>query len=237
MTTDDDSARAEPTPIKRKRGNPYGWQRSGYYRPPRGGGPGGPAKGAGTGGPARAADALQHGATSTAVVSPVADALAADLVARRPDLAPHREAVAAWAAAEARCILLRHHEDRVGLLDEDGSPRGYTSLLVTAERAAERARQRLGLDPLSEAELAKARATASLSAVDLSLVLEAGREALEGTAVPATIEAAPTRGIEVDPEALEEIAAEALERRRAELAEQYGTTDHDNEEALDDDDD
>src|SRR5687767_10257374 len=108
----------------------------------------------------------RHGAHSGRAIDPIALDLAAGLVVERPDLDRFPEAVMAWARAEARCILLHEHQATHGLLDDDGEVRGGR-YVAQFERLAADLRARLGLDPRSEAELARARADATRSAVDL----------------------------------------------------------------------
>lgn len=132
-------------------------------------------------GPGNAAH-LKHGAASPRVYLPLAERLAAGLLDARPDLAPYPVAVARWAEWEARALLMRRHLAAVGDLDgtgPDAEPRkGPTKWLKECESAAERAAAVLGLDPRSEATLARERAAASLVAVDLEEIAERGREAL-----------------------------------------------------------
>lgn len=135
---------------------------------------------------------LGHGARSPRVYGTLATALAAGLMDDRPDLAVYPEAVAAWATAEAQAALMRRHLDEVGALDDDGQPRTpVLEWLNRTENAAMRHRATLGLDPMSEARLARERASASVlaSAVDLDALAERGRAALaarEASGLPAT---------------------------------------------------
>jgi len=122
--------------------------------------------------------ATRHGATSARKVDPVAAQLAGELVADRPDLERFPEAVAAWSRAEARCLLLESWFAEHGLLDADGKATASERLLASTERIAMQLRERLGLDPKSEAELANAQADAARSVVDLDALRERGREAL-----------------------------------------------------------
>lgn len=113
------------------------------------------------------------------VYGALAEVLAAGLAEERPDLAAYPEAVAAWATAEAQVALLRRHLGEVGPLDDDGQPRRASlEWLTKLESAAMRHRAVLGLDPRSEAALAKERAEAQVVAVDLTLLAERGRAAL-----------------------------------------------------------
>ena len=102
--------------------------------------------------------AEKHGAWSPRKVNP----LAQELVERIADLIPYlaedptyRPAVWAWARAEARVQLLAEHIDERGPLDADGKPWPALDQLQKAEGSAARARERLGLDPLSRAKLGR----------------------------------------------------------------------------------
>jgi hypothetical protein len=122
---------------------------------------------------------LRHGATHAATVEPVAAELVESLLERRPDLVAFPEAVAAWGRAEARCLLLESWFVEHGLLDAKGKPTASESLLSSNERLAMQLRERLGLDPKSEAELARGQAEAARSVVDLDALRERGRAALK----------------------------------------------------------
>lgn len=123
--------------------------------------------------------ALKSGHRSPRVYGHLAEMLAAGLVADRPDLAAYPEAVAAWATAEAQTALMRRNLDQQGTFGPDGEPRsGMLKWLHQYERAAAKYRAALGLDPRSEAALAKERAAAAGLAVDLHALAERGREAL-----------------------------------------------------------
>lgn len=148
----------------------------------------GPARGAGHGGAARGyswapfeagnAVSLRHGARSPRVYGTLAEELAAGMVHDRPDLAAYPEALAAWATAEAQAALLRRHLDDAGLFDGAGKVRGALDHLDRVERRADRMRQRLGLDPRAEADLAHALASAASVAVDLEAIADRGRAVL-----------------------------------------------------------
>lgn len=125
------------------------------------------------------AAAVRHGASTPRVYEPVAEALAAALVERHPEVAGFSFAVAAWARAEARAMILDRHAARAGLLDGDGNPQAFTTLMMRVEKAAADARATLGLDPRSQAVLAKDRAGAVVGA-DLAAVIEAGQRVLAG---------------------------------------------------------
>lgn len=151
---------------------------------PRVGGPasGMPASGAPTRPPwpANNFGAVVSGHRSPRVYGELARLLTEGLIADRPDLAAYPEAVAAWATAEAQAALLRRHLDNQGILDDNGNPRQkLIDSLRHVERQALRHREVLGLDPRSEASLARDRAAASVLAVDLQALAERGRQALD----------------------------------------------------------
>lgn len=141
-----------------------------------------PARGTGTRPPMQPGNLarLSHGARAPRVYGALAQRLAAGLLEDRPDLGSYPEAVAAWASAEAQAALMRRHLADVGPIDPDtGEPRpGALKWLVQFERLALAARVPLGLDPLSEAALARTRAEAATYVVDLDAIAERGRQAL-----------------------------------------------------------
>lgn len=124
---------------------------------------------------------LGHGAHSPRVYGELAQVLAAGLLEIRPDLQAYPVAVARWAEWEGRAQLLRKHLAVVGDIDAStGEVRpGLTKWLHRCENAAERAAALLGLDPISEARLAKERASAQLVAVDLAEIAARGRQILD----------------------------------------------------------
>ncbi|MGO1514066.1 hypothetical protein [Agrococcus casei] len=137
------------------------------------------------------AEHLGPGHRSPRVYSRVAAALVGGLVESRPDLAAHPEALASWADAEARAALLRYYLDEVGMIDEQTGETRETLLrnLDRFERRASDARQRLGLDPRSEAELALLRARAMREGqltpqIDLGQLAAQGRAVLDSAADP-----------------------------------------------------
>lgn len=107
--------------------------------------------------------AMKHGARSPRVVEPVAAALREQALKAAPYLADPRWTgeLEAWSRAEARVQILLAWEERVGgPLAEDGSPRSHLVELERAERRAQNARDRLGLNPASAARLASYLASA-----------------------------------------------------------------------------
>lgn len=150
-----------------------------------------PARGTGTRPPFAPGNTvnLRSGHRSPRVYGELARHLAAGLLEDRPDLAAYPEAVAAWSTLEAQATLLRRHVSEVGAIDPaTGEPRpGTLTWLTKLEKHAADHRTRLGLDPRSEAALARERAAASVLAVDLEGLAERGRAALEAqgaTAAP-----------------------------------------------------
>jgi hypothetical protein len=120
---------------------------------------------------------VRHGARSPRRIDPVAAELAAALLEDRPDLAAYPEAVMAWGRAEARCLIFEDYHARVGFLDDDGNVRGG-GRVAAFELQAARLRERLGLDPTSDAALSKARAEVVAAVADLEAVRERGRQVL-----------------------------------------------------------
>jgi hypothetical protein len=147
-----------------------------------------PAGGRGRGGPARGYSwepfpvgnevRLRHGARSERRVDPVAAELVEALLVDRPDLAAYPEAVWGWARAETRCLLFADWHAQVGYLDEAGNVRGGGHV-AAAENQAARLRERLGLDPVSDAALKKSQAEVLQLAADLEGIRERGRQVLE----------------------------------------------------------
>jgi hypothetical protein len=131
--------------------------------------------------------AVHSGHRTPRVYGVVAERLVAGLVEDRPDLGCYPEALAAWATAESQVALLRRHLSELGPLDEEGQPRkGILDWLVRLENLAGRHRSTLGLDPRSEAQLAKERAEAATLAVDLEALAERGRAAMARRSEPLT---------------------------------------------------
>jgi hypothetical protein len=99
----------------------------------------------------------KHGAYMSRRVDPVAK----DLVERVLDQVAYltdpsyEGAVWAWGRAEARVLVLSSWLDEHGPLDEDGVPRPALAALLQFERLASNHRTRLGLDPLSRAQLGR----------------------------------------------------------------------------------
>jgi len=98
---------------------------------------------------------MTHGAWSERSWRPVADQLAAELPAVAPWATDPSAAaaVAAWARAEARLRLVAAWLDEHGDLDENGTPRAATNLMAQLETTAAKARDSLGLTPMSLATL------------------------------------------------------------------------------------
>jgi hypothetical protein len=120
----------------------------------------------------------KHGARSPRKVEPLAAELVAGLLAARPDLEGYPEAVWAWGRAEARCVLLSEWIATRGLIDpETDQPMPGLKWLLSFENQAANFRAILGLDPASEARLAKERAEATRGAVGLERLRERGRAA------------------------------------------------------------
>ncbi len=122
---------------------------------------------------------VTHGATALRIVDPIADELMTGLLERRGDLVKFPEALHAWARAEARCLLLGNWVAEHGIVDSEGVPTASAKIIAQFERLANDLRQRLGLDPRSEAELASVQADAARSVVDIDALRARGRAAVE----------------------------------------------------------
>jgi len=120
---------------------------------------------------------LRHGARSDRFVEPLARAFLDVLVADRPDLLAYPEVLAAWATAEARCERLRTWQSRRGFINDAAGRVRAAHDTLAFEKQAQHLRERLGLDPLADAHLARARADAVLTQVDLESIRARGREA------------------------------------------------------------
>ena len=101
--------------------------------------------------------AKKHGAWSDKIVDPVARDLVEIVLGQVGYLADpsYEPAVWAWARAEARVLVLNAWLDENGTLDEQGVPRPALGALKDFERLAAASRARLGLDPLSRAQLGR----------------------------------------------------------------------------------
>jgi hypothetical protein len=101
--------------------------------------------------------AKKHGAWSDKVIDPVARDLVERVLKQVGYLADpsYEPAVWAWARHEARVLILNAWLDENGTLDEQGVPRPALGALKDFERLAASARARLGLDPLSRAQLGR----------------------------------------------------------------------------------
>jgi hypothetical protein len=132
---------------------------------------------------------LRHGARSDRYVEPLARAFADVLLADRPDLGAYPEMVVAWSVAEARCERFRVWHAQHGFIAADGNVRGGANVLAY-ENQAQRFREALGLTPFADAQLAKTRADAVLTTVDLESIRARGRDALakrEAQAIAAAV--------------------------------------------------
>lgn len=99
----------------------------------------------------------KHGAFSPRTIDPVAHDLATlvrEQVTYLNDPS-YDAAVRAWARAEAQVLVLTEFIDKHGTLDDNVVPRPALSALKDFENRAARERTRLGLDPLSRAQLGR----------------------------------------------------------------------------------
>jgi hypothetical protein len=103
-----------------------------------------------------------HGAHSPEIRDPVAKEFVTDLLAMAtaedsdlPYLSrpAFKWSIATWAKAEAQVLLIEQWLDEHGWIDDKGEVRPAAQYLERVARRAERARTRLGLDPLSRARL------------------------------------------------------------------------------------
>jgi hypothetical protein len=118
----------------------------------------------------------------------VAEDLVAGLLEDKPDTGVYPELLAAWARAEARCILLGEY--LVGrLTDGDERSEKVLRFVQQFERLAHELRRELGLTPGSEADLARSRADAIKGEFDLRALAAAGRAARLQAEERQTIEA------------------------------------------------
>ena len=119
--------------------------------------------------------AQKHGAFSDRVVDPVARELVGVVLAQVSYLGDpsYEPAVWSWARSEARVLVLSKWLDENGTLDENGVPRPALTALKDFERLASTARSRLGLDPLSRAQLGR---DVAAQQVDLARLMSAADE-------------------------------------------------------------
>jgi hypothetical protein len=129
--------------------------------------------------------AVKAGVRSARFVDPLAQELAEALLEVRPDLVPYPWAVAAWARAEARCLLIADYQHRKGLVNEDKGGVQLGADAAKFERLAMQARNSLGLDARSEAELTRARREALDPGEVLRGILEHGRQVMADRAIEA----------------------------------------------------
>lgn len=122
---------------------------------------------------------LKHGVWSDRKIDPVALEFAEGLVEERPELLRFPASVWAWARAEARCLLLQEYFAEHRLVDEDGDVVPVTRFVHQFEKLAMQMREKLGLDPKSEADLITSRAEATRHSFDINALIDAGAEALE----------------------------------------------------------
>jgi len=122
--------------------------------------------------------AVKHGARSPRIVSERAEELLAGLAHERPDLLAYPLAVEAWSRAESRVQIVEDYVAQHGLLDPAGKPHGVLRYVAAWERLAKELRDDLGLSPRAEAALARERANARATSLDLGELRARGREVL-----------------------------------------------------------
>jgi len=125
--------------------------------------------------------AVHHGAWSARRVDPLAAELVETAVNTVSWLADptYAPALFAWARAEARCQLVAEYLDKVGPLDEKGEPRGALNAADRLESLALKHRTRLGLDPVSRAQLEATLTGAKQGQVALEEAMARGAQTLE----------------------------------------------------------
>lgn len=169
--------------------------------------------------------ALRHGAYSPRMVEPLAREIVTGLLELAtdgsvPHLAylaepQHAHAVWAWARAEAQCQLLNEYlfdktmtilrDAELVMLDAAGEVKPAAVHLERVERRAMKLRERLGLDPRAESELARSRASAQLVGFDLAAVVKAGGEAIDAQSSESGDTAGITHDEELDDEEVEDL--------------------------------
>ena len=122
---------------------------------------------------------VTHGVYSDRRVNPIARELVTAVLDARPDLEDHPGAVWSWARIESKCLLLEAWLDEYDFIDEEGNPTAPAMLVTRYEKLALNLRARLGLDPLSQAQLQNSRAQATLVSYDIEELRARGREVIE----------------------------------------------------------
>ena len=122
---------------------------------------------------------VTHGVYSDRQVNPIARELAEGLIVERPDLEDHPAAVWSWARIESKCLLLEAWLAEHDFIDEDRKPTAPAQLVTRYEKLALNLRARLGLDPLSQAQLQNSRAQTTLVSFDIEELRARGREVME----------------------------------------------------------
>jgi len=122
---------------------------------------------------------VTHGVYSDRRVNPIARELVSAVLDARPDLEDHPAAVWSWARIESKCLLLEAWLDEYDFIDEEGNPTAPAQLVTRYEKLALNLRARLGLDPLSQAQLQNSRAQATLVSYDIEELRARGREVME----------------------------------------------------------
>ena len=131
-------------------------------------------------------------------VDPIAEELVTAVLEDRPDLSRYPEALWAWGRSEARCLLFDSYlQDHEPWSEEGLKVAGWVHRV---ESSAQRMRERLGLDPKAESELARERAEATHASFDLEKLRERGREVIAARAVevPGVGPVAPAEALDED---------------------------------------
>jgi hypothetical protein len=120
--------------------------------------------------------AVVHGAQSVAVFSPVAEAIAAEVVSCAPEYvsdASFRFALRGWAEAEAKLVLYETWMERLSP-DQQNSARGAQAPPVEGWRKlsahAAALRKPLGLDPVSRVRIGQSLASQNVDLARLAMM-------------------------------------------------------------------
>lgn len=122
----------------------------------------------------------RHGATSERRIAAQMEAMSPQLAEEITDVSYLSDpsfgaALRGWLRAEARCELVRAYLDEHGLLDRDGMPRPAAELMLRLESQASKLRSRLGLDPVSRAQLQRDLTESGRNTVSMAEALAEGR--------------------------------------------------------------
>ncbi len=194
--------------------------------------------------------AVTHGARSQKKVEQLAAQIDADLLTRAPWVSEYGEALKAYGRAEAVARMLFNDIAKVGAYDGKGEFRATIfARWATSENTAAKLRDALGLTPRSEAQVARDRAAAAASSVDVVAELaRQGRATRAGLDAPG-LGTSAARNADVGRDAAlpalaeqtagcePHSAAHAADTPSALGTDAAAVTEHDREESTDEDDD